>query len=251
MDSAPHQRYAPTTMPALAERNDSMTAPPCIVFDLDGTLVDTAPDLVATLNVVLGELGHPPISLDTARPMIGHGARAMIQRGLEARRATYSEDDLERLNARFIEHYTTNIAVWSRPFDGLRDALDGFAASGHRLAVLTNKVERLSRRLLDELHLTDRFAAIVGGDTFAFCKPDPRTFLETVTRAGCDPRQAIMVGDSRTDLDTARAAGAPVVLVDFGYTDVPARDLGADEVISHWRELLPAVERLRQAGSSD
>lgn len=224
----------------------TMTSPTCIVFDLDGTLVDTAPDLVMTLNVVLREQNVAPLVMDDAKPMIGHGARAMLRRGLDARQVAYLEADLDRLTARFIEHYAAHIADQSRPLAGLLDALDHLAAKGCQLAVLTNKLEWLARRLLDQLHLTGRFAAIVGGNTFSFAKPDPRVFVETVLAANCDPRHAIMVGDSRTDLETGRAAQVPVILVDFGYTDTPAADLGADHVISGWRDLWPAIERVRQ-----
>lgn len=224
-----------------------MTVRPTIVFDLDGTLVDTAGDLVATLNVVLHEEGCEALPMAAARNMIGAGARALIRRGLEARFHAVSPERLERLYARFLAHYAENIAVHSRPLPGLEAALDQLADAGCILAVCTNKLEGLSRKLLDELGLSERFAAIAGSDTFPFQKPDPRMLLATIARAEGEPACALMVGDSRTDLDTARAAEIPALLVDFGYTDVPARDLGADAVISAWPEFWPAASRLLPA----
>jgi phosphoglycolate phosphatase len=223
--------------------------PPTLVFDLDGTLVDTAPDLVAALNVVLADIGSKPLAADEARTMIGHGARAMIGYGLMRRGIAAAAVDMERLLARFLAHYEAHIADASRPLEGLTEALDALDARGHRFAVLTNKVERLARKLLEELRIAPRFAAVVGGDSFPFAKPDPRVFAATLARAGLADRAAMMIGDSRTDVDTGRAAGAPVVLVDFGYADTLARELGADRVISSWSELPAAVEALAAAGA--
>jgi phosphoglycolate phosphatase len=214
---------------------------PILVFDLDGTLVDTATDLVATLNVVLEQEGLDPIPYAEARSMVGHGARVLIERGLAANAVTRDTAAIDRLFDTYIAHYAAHIADTSLPFDGVVAALDRFAAEGWLLAVCTNKLEGLSMLLLDALGLSDRFAAICGADTFAARKPDPLALTETIRRAGGDPGRAVMVGDSKTDIDTAKAAGIPVVAVDFGYTPVPVTELGPDIVISHFDELGNAV----------
>lgn len=225
-----------------------MTAP-TIVFDLDGTLVDTIGDLLATLNTLLGELGCDPLPADETRPMIGHGARVLLERGLTARGKSTSKAELDRLFQRFLIHYEANIAVHSRPLPGLVEALDRLAARGYRLAVCTNKLEGLSRRLLEELGLAARFASIVGGDSLAYAKPDPRTLIDTIVAAGGRAESAVMVGDSKTDVDTAKAAGIPVVVVDFGYTPIPPAELGGDRLISAWPELDEAIDALLANGS--
>jgi phosphoglycolate phosphatase len=212
-----------------------------VVFDLDGTLIDTAPDLVDTLNTVFRREGLAPIPFETARVMIGGGARRMIERGLRAEGRSARPDELARLFDDFIAHYAIHIADRSRPFPGLEAALDRLQLAGSLLAVCTNKLEGLSRALLQELGLTERFAAICGQDTFGIQKPDPEIVRRTIESAGGSPEFALMVGDSATDVRTARAAGIPAVVVDFGYTDVPAGELGADCVISHFADLPPAV----------
>jgi phosphoglycolate phosphatase len=217
---------------------------PTIVFDLDGTLIDTAPDLVDTLNVIFGREGLPPVPHDVARNMIGGGARMMIKRGLEAEGRTIAAAKLDALFADFIAHYSDHIADRSRPFPGLIDALDALAVQGHRFAVCTNKLERLSVILLKELGLAHRFAAICGPDTFGMPKPDPEVLRRTITAAGGDPQQAIMIGDSLTDISTARAAGVPVIAVDFGYTEQPVTELNPDRIISRFTELPAAVAAL-------
>jgi phosphoglycolate phosphatase len=212
-----------------------------IVFDLDGTLIDTAPDLVDTLNVVFAREGLPPVPYDTARNLIGGGARAMIARGIEAEGRVLTPEKLEQLFADFIAHYSEHIADRSRPFPGLIDALDALATRGHRFAVCTNKLERLSFRLLDQLKLADRFAAICGQDTFGMQKPDPEVLRRTITAAGGNPHHAIMIGDSLTDIRTARAAGIPVIAVDFGYSEKPVSELGPDRIISHFAQLPASI----------
>ena len=217
---------------------------PILVFDLDGTLVDTATDLVATLNVILEQEGLTPVPYAEARSMVGHGARVLIERGLAANNVTRDTAAIDRMFDTYIAYYAAHIADTSRPFEGVVAALDQFAAEGWLLAVCTNKLEGLSMLLLDALGLSDRFAAICGADTFAARKPDPLALTETILRAGGDPRRAIMIGDSKTDIDTAKAAGIPVVAVDFGYTPVPVTELGPDMVISHFNELKGAIAGL-------
>lgn len=220
---------------------------PTIVFDLDGTLIDTAPDLVDTLNVVFAREGLPQVPYEFARNMIGGGARGMIARGLEADGRVMDPAKLETLFVDFIAHYTDHIADRSRPFPGLIDALDNLSARGCRLAVCTNKLERLSLLLLRALKLEDRFAAICGQDTFGIQKPDPEVLRRTIAAAGGDPRRAIMIGDSVTDIRTARAAGVPVIAVDFGYSEKPVVEYEPDHVISHYSQLPDTVAAIISA----
>ncbi len=212
-----------------------------IVFDLDGTLIDTAPDLIHTLNVTLGQEGLPQVPYDIARPLIGGGAKAMIERALALEGRACSSAEVEGLYARFVAYYADHIADRSRPFPDLETTLDHLAGAGHTLAVCTNKLEWLSKRLLESLELAQRFAAICGQDTFGVQKPDPEIFRRTVLRAGGDPGEAVMVGDSATDIRTARAAKVPVVAVDFGYTDVPIETFEPDRLISSFAQLPAAL----------
>ena len=221
-----------------------MTAVRTIVFDLDGTLVDTAPDLIKALNFVLDREGLPPVPLHSARNMIGAGARRLIERGLEAEGRIATPADITRLTGDFIDYYAAHIADGSRPFEGLEDALDDLAARGYQFAVCTNKLEWLSKRLLDQLGLSSRFAAICGADTFGVSKPDPVILQQTVARAGGQLASTVMVGDAGTDVGVARRAGVPVVCVEFGYTDVPVADLKPDLLIGHMRDLPAAVDSL-------
>jgi phosphoglycolate phosphatase len=215
-----------------------------IVFDLDGTLIDTAPDLIDTLNVILSREGLPAMPYESARQLIGGGARGMIERALNAEGRTGSKADLERMFKAFIEHYAAHIADRSRPFPELETTLDRLAGDGRRLAVCTNKLEWLSVRLLDTLQLTRHFAAICGQDTFGVQKPDPEVFRRTVLRAGGLPDNAIMVGDSGTDIRTARAAAVPVIAVDFGYTEVPIATLQPDRIIGSFADLPAAIREI-------
>ena len=221
-----------------------MTSPRIVVFDLDGTLVDTAPDLINALNFVLGREGLPPVPLASARNMIGAGARKLIERGLEVEGVTVTVAELDRMMRDFIDYYAEHIADESRAFEGLDAALDDLQTRGYRFAVCTNKLERLSKLLLDRLDMTRRFAAICGADTFGVAKPDPAILHQTIARAGGVSSAAVMIGDSGTDIGAARRAGIPVVGVSFGYTDTPIADLKPDRLIDHMRDLPNAVESL-------
>ena len=221
-----------------------MTSAPTLVFDLDGTLVDTAPDLINALNFVLDREGLPPVPLQSARNMIGAGARKLIERGLELEGRVAGIDDISRLTADFIDYYAAHIADASRPFDGLENALDDLQALGYRFAVCTNKLEWLSKRLLDQLGLSSRFSAICGADTFGISKPDPAILQQTILRAGGQLSSSIMVGDAGPDIGVARRVGVPVIGVEFGYTDVPIAELKPDRLIGHMRELPGAVQSL-------
>jgi phosphoglycolate phosphatase len=222
----------------------NMSKNPTIVFDLDGTLVDTAPDLISALNFVLRREGLPPVPLASARNMIGAGARKLIERGLEAEGRAMTVKDIDRMTADFIDYYAEHIAEASRPFEGLESALDDLSARGFLLAVCTNKLEWLSKRLLDQLDLSARFAAICGADTFGVSKPDPAILQQTVARAGGAIASTIMVGDAGTDIGVARRAGVPVIGVSFGYTEVPIAELKPDRLIHHMRDLPGAVGEL-------
>jgi phosphoglycolate phosphatase len=219
----------------------SSTSSPTIVFDLDGTLVDTAPDLVDTLNVIFTREGLPAIPYDYARLMIGGGAQAMIERGLKAVARSCTPEVMERLFSDFLDHYAAHIADRSRPFPGLHQALDRMAARGCRFAVCTNKLEWLSVRLLDALGLSSRFEAVCGQDTFGIQKPDARVLRQTIERAGGSLDCAVMIGDSATDVRTARNAGIPVVAVSFGYTETPIELTTPDRLIDHFDDLPDAV----------
>jgi phosphoglycolate phosphatase len=218
-----------------------------IVFDLDGTLVDTAPDLIAALNVTLRKEGIPELPLASARNLIGGGARKLIERGLEVEGRCVSVEELNRLTRDFIDYYAEHIADESRPFEGLDSALDDMESRGYRFAVCTNKLEWLSKLLLDKLDMSRRFAAICGADTFGVAKPDPAILHQTIARAGGQSAASVMVGDSGTDIGAARRAGISVVGVSFGYTDVPIADLKPDRLIGHMKDLPGAVESLMKS----
>ncbi|GGE93854.1 phosphoglycolate phosphatase [Stappia taiwanensis] len=221
-----------------------MPAAPTLVFDLDGTLVDTMGDLSATLNAVLASLGHAPVPPESLGSLFGQGARALLQRGLADNGVTAEPELIETLYARFLDHYLANIAVHSRPFPGVIATLQRFRARGWRCTICTNKPEYLARPLLAALGMTGHFDAIVGSDTFSCAKPHAEPVLGAIARAEGSPARAIMVGDSKTDIDAARAAGIPVVAVTFGYTSVPVEELAPDAIISHFDALDAAVERL-------
>ena len=215
-----------------------------LVFDLDGTLVDTAPDLIRAANHVLATEGLPAIAGKELRPAISFGARQMLATGLRIHGISRSEAEIDALLDRFLAFYADNIAVESRPFPGMIEALEQCRAEGAVLAVCTNKREHLSRRLLGELGLAPLFRAVAGRDTFAVCKPHPDHLFGAIRLADGDPRRAVMIGDSDTDVQTAKAARIPIIGVTFGYTDVPVAKLGADAVIDHYHEFQPALVRL-------
>ncbi len=215
---------------------------PTIVFDLDGTLVDTAPDLVDTLNIILAREGLPPVPFETARTMIGGGAKILIERGLQAEGRPGSEVD--RLYKDFVSHYADHLADRSQPFPGAIAAIEQLAASGCRFAICTNKLEWLSVKLLEALGISGHFAAICGQDTFGVQKPDPQILLQTIRKAGGNSSRAVMIGDSINDIEVARAAKVPVIAVDFGYTETPVSALDPDVVIGDFTKLPAAVDRL-------
>ncbi|MDR6758517.1 phosphoglycolate phosphatase [Mycoplana sp. BE70] len=215
-----------------------MTAP-LVVFDLDGTLIDTAPDLVSSLNHTIGTAGLEPVTYDDLTYLVGHGGLVMIQRAFALRGQELRQDDLPAMLKIFVDHYAQGMPGESRPYPGLISALDRLETAGFRLAVCTNKLEGLARRLIEGLGLTSRFAAITGGDTFAVRKPEAAHLLETVRLAGGAPARTVMIGDSLNDVLVARNAGVPSIGVPFGYSDVAIASLEPDHVIGSFDELLP------------
>jgi phosphoglycolate phosphatase len=219
---------------------------PIIVFDLDGTLADTAQDLIATLNAILASEGVEQVPLAKARDLIGAGARPLIERGFALAGRILTEDQLNSLYQAFLAYYHENIAVHTVLFDGVEAALDRLRDEGFPMAVCTNKMESHAVQLLKALGQHDRFAFIAGKDTFPFFKPDPRHLTETIRRSETAATTAIMIGDSKTDIDTAKAAGIPSIGVSFGYTAIPMAALEPDVLIDHFDELHGAIDRIIQ-----
>jgi phosphoglycolate phosphatase len=229
-----------TRVPASPKRLDGAV----IVFDLDGTLVHTAPDLMSALNTVLREEGLPALPVEAAPMFVGRGVKVMLERGFQADGRPLDEASFPRLFDRYIGLYLEHCADQSRPYPGVIEALDRLADEGATLAVCTNKRTDLSLAVMDALGLTSRFKAIVGADQAPHPKPDASHLLHTIALAGGDPGRAVMVGDSINDVLAARNAKVPVVLVSFGYTDIPPKDMDADALIDGFDELDAQVERL-------
>lgn len=215
-----------------------------IAFDLDGTLVDTAPDLVGALNVVLVEEGMEPAPMSAVRQLVGHGLRGILLRAYAMADLTITEERIAALRPRLIDIYRARISQESRPFPGCLEALADLRARGARLAVCTNKPAGLANQLLDELEMTGCFDAVVGGDTLPVQKPDPAPLLEAITRCGGDPARSVLVGDASPDTGAATAAGVPCVVCAFGYNDLPPAELGGDVVIGCFDELVGAIARI-------
>lgn len=220
---------------------DNFAKPPLIVFDLDGTLIDTAPDLLESLNHVITSDGMPPVDQTKLRKFVGFGGRVMIQNAYDDASTHLEDQKLDRLLADFVEHYAANMPGRSEPFPGLLEALDALDQQGCDFAICTNKTEVLSKQLMDALELTHRFKANCGQDTFPVRKPHPEHLLKTIEMAGGDHRNAIMIGDTPTDFATAKAAMIPLIAVDFGYCDEPVSNYEPNKIISHYDELTPSL----------
>jgi phosphoglycolate phosphatase len=210
--------------------------PAAIVFDLDGTLVDSLPDMLRAMNCLLADLGRSAARPDQIRGWVGDGARVLVERGLEAT-GGLPDQSVSELVARYIGHYQGHAAHETRLYPGVRETLEGLKAAGHKLAVCTNKPYALSVEVLDALNLSDLFEAVLGGDSVAVKKPDPGHLRATLAAMGASAERALMVGDSGNDVAAARGAGVPVVAVSFGYARIDPRQLGADEVIDDFTQL--------------
>ena len=215
-----------------------------IAFDLDGTLVETAPDLIGTLNRMLGARDIPRMPVEAAQHLVGHGALALLRHGFQEAGAAWNEAKAPALLEEFLADYLANIAVHSRPYDGVVETLGRLAARGAILCVATNKRTDLSVALIGALGLERHFAVVCGPDRVSARKPDGAHVREAVQLAGGDPARAVMVGDGAPDVQAAKAAGVPCVVVSFGYTPIPAAELGGDVLIDRFGELEGAIERL-------
>ena len=223
---------------------------PLVIFDLDGTLIHTAPDLMVSLNHVLGLNGLSPVAFEDMTWLVGQGAKAMIEKAWAHHDHPSSPEQLETAFDAFLVHYAAEMPGASAPYPGLLAALDRLKAAGMKLAVCTNKTEALARRLLDALQLTDRFAAITGGDTFAVKKPHGDHILGTIRMAGGDPRSTVMIGDSVNDILAAQNAAVPSIAVPFGYSDIAVANFNPDIIIEHFDELdAGLVEKLIAQGN--
>lgn len=212
-------------------------------FDLDGTLLDTSIDLTNAVNHALALAGRAPLTVEEVKPMIGGGAKKMLERGLDAT-GGYTDDEMSQLYRELLVHYEANIVAGTVPFPGALDALDALDALGVKLAVVTNKFEHLAQKILVELGLRNRFVALIGGDTMGpgKSKPDPAPIREMIARA--DASRAAFVGDSIYDILAAKNANIPSIAVSFGFLMQPVEELGADHIIDHYDELIPALRRL-------
>jgi phosphoglycolate phosphatase len=215
-----------------------------LVFDLDGTLVDSAPDLADALDTLLVEKGAPPLGLDIARSLIGHGISNLVTKGLNRSGVSLEPQDLERQIKRFHEIYAGNLSQKTRPYPGVKESLSLFNNEGWRLAVCTNKLEKYSRQILADLELADYFHKVSGPDTFGIAKPDPRHLLLTIEALDGTGKPALMIGDSEVDIAVAKAAVVPVIAVTYGYAKEPLAALKPDAVINSFDQLPSQVNRI-------
>lgn len=215
-----------------------------IAFDLDGTLVETAPDLIGTLNRMLSARDIPQMPVESAQHLVGHGALALLRHGFQEAGAPWDEADAPALLEEFLADYIQNIAEFSRPYDGVIETLERLAARGAVLCVATNKRTDLSVALIAALDMTRHFAVICGPDLVSARKPDGAHIREAVSMSGGDPARAIMIGDGAPDVQAARSAGVPSVVVSFGYTPIPPKDLGGDVLVDHFDQVEAAIDGL-------
>lgn len=221
-----------------------------VVFDLDGTIADTAPDLIRATNDALEEAGYPHATETAIRPAVAFGARAMVTAALRSLGHEPEQAEIDRLTESMVRFYVDDIAAGTALFPGFAGALDELERRGARAGLCTNKREAPARKLLAELGVLHRFKGLAGGDTHPFRKPDPRHVLAVVEAAGGDPGHAVMVGDTDVDVAAAHAGGMPVIAVEFGYGSIPAEELGAEAVISHFSQLVPRLGDILSAKNS-
>ncbi len=223
--------------------------PAAIIFDLDGTLIDSMPDVRRALNVTLAEDGRPPLTLEQVRLLVGHGARPMIEGALRLTGGLATDADIDGFRARYLAHYAADPVACTEVYPGVRQVLDDLRAAGVVLGICSNKPSIMVGKVLDALGMVPLFAGITGGDDVERGKPHADHLRETLRRMRVGAERVVMVGDSGTDVAAARNAGMPVVVVEFGYCERPATQLGADAVIGHFDQLLPVLARLVSQGS--
>ncbi|MCT8266633.1 phosphoglycolate phosphatase [Afifella sp. JA880] len=221
--------------------------PKAIIFDLDGTLVDSVPDLTDALNDLLVEEGLPAVNEDNVRKMVGDGVEKLVERGFEARGRTLDKVELEGLVARFLALYEPRATEKTVLFPTAVETLAGLEESGIALAVVTNKPGAATRLILEGLGVAERFGAVIGGDSGLPKKPEPAVLLAALQQLGISAEDALMVGDSPADVGAARSAGLPVLVMSYGYTKLPPEELGADQVIDSLSEIVEAIRMMRTA----
>jgi phosphoglycolate phosphatase len=223
-------------------------APFAVIFDLDGTLIDTAPDLLAAVNAVLAGEGRNTLELPRLRHLVGHGARVMLEHALMNTGPAVPAERLAGLVDDFLHHYRGNIAAASRPFPGVVETLEKFHRSGVPMGICSNKPHDMTEILLGEIGMTHFFGSIHGAGRTAKNKPDAMHLNAVIEELGADRAHSVMVGDSAPDVAVARAVGIPVIVMDYGYTPVPPGELGADAVTGDFREVPTLVEALLRRG---
>ncbi len=215
-----------------------------VIYDLDGTLIDSAKDMQVAVSRVLADHGLPPVSEDDVRIFMGQGSKVTMNKAFTKYGKQLDDDALSAVTREFVRYYEADPVSNTTAFAGVSDVVARFDKLGLKQGVCTNKFERPSRMILEHLRLMPPITDLAGADTFPVRKPDPRHILMLVERMGSTPERAVMVGDSIHDVHAAHAAGLPAVLVSWGYTDTPASELGADAVIERFDALPQALEQL-------
>lgn len=224
-----------------------MTAPgrpAAVLFDLDGTLADSLPDLAGALNDLLEEQGWRHCTMDEVRLMVGGGVPKLIERALDVIGQKVDEDRSAGLISRFMELYTPRAARLTKLNPGAMELLREFSDAGVGLGVCTNKPEAVTQQILDALGVLDMMGAVIGGDTTPAKKPDAAPVLAALEQLGCSPASGLLIGDSPADAGAARAAGVPVILVSFGYTQTPVHEIDADGVVDSFDEVAGMLEKM-------
>lgn len=227
----------------------SQKYPAAILLDLDGTLVDSVPDIAGALETLFTKEDWTPHSLVQVKAMVGGGVPKLIERALRKSNIEAGSARQEELVQRFMIIYGARATELTRPFPGAMEALKHLKDAGARLGVCTNKPEAVTRQILDDLSISPFIGAVIGGDTLATKKPDAAPILAALDILGCSPAEAMMVGDSGVDAGAARAARIPVILVSFGYTQTPVTEIDADAVINSFTDLPNAIARLMRISS--
>jgi len=215
-----------------------------LIFDLDGTLIDSAPDLARALNRLLAELGRPPLDVAVVRRLVGDGAPELLSKALALGGVTVDPADVPNLLNRYRGFYLETATHSTRPYPGVPETLAALRDAGHRMVVCTNKIQKPTLKILEFFELEKFFDGVAGGDMTPARKPDPRHLLAALAPIGGTPASAIMIGDGVNDAMAARAAGIPLLLLDSGYGEIPASELGGDLLLKSFREIPAGLERL-------